>query len=111
MAFDPDALGEFLKGVRGRDPLHLGPVGTGVPFFRVKQSAVQAGFIAEQKHAFGVGIQPAQGINVFRKPKFSEGSVGRSVRGKSAEHPVGLVKGKQHPFFLSAQAAFVPPEG
>ena len=58
-----------MEGVGGGDPLHLGPVGAGVPFFRVKELAVQAGFIAEQKQTFRVRIQPPQGINVFGNPK------------------------------------------
>ena len=65
-------------------------------FFRGKELAVQAGFIAKEKQAFGVRIQPPQGVNIFREIKFSQSLVRRSVWGELGKNAVRLVKSEQH---------------
>lgn len=70
--------------------------------FRIEQPAVQAGLIAKEKKAFGVGIQTAERIDIFRKTEFSEGPVRRPVRGEPGKNPVGFVKGQKHRANLSA---------
>jgi hypothetical protein len=47
-----------------------------VGVFRVQETRIEAGFVAEEKEAFRIGIQPTQWINVFGKAKFGKGTVG-----------------------------------
>ena len=64
--------------------------------FRIEQPAVQAGLIAEEKKAFRVRIQPAEGIDVFGKAEFGKGPVRGPIRGEPGQHPVWFMKGQEH---------------
>lgn len=93
---DGDTRGELLEGFRGGDPFDLGPVGAGVAALGIEQAGIQAGFIAEQEQALGVGIESAEGVDVGWKTEPGEGTVGRTVGGELAEDTVRFVEGDQH---------------
>ena len=90
------SLGKFFQGIGGRDSFDLSPIGPGVALFRIEQPTVQAGLITEEKKSFGVRIQPAEGIDVFRKAELGEGLVRGAIRGELGKNPVGFVKGQEH---------------
>lgn len=63
----------------------------------VEQLRVQPGFVAEEQKSLRIGIEPAQGINVFRKLKFRERPPRRARRGRELrEDAVRFVKREQH---------------
>ena len=59
---------------------------------RVKEPAVHSRFVGKKEQAFGVHIEPSQGINIRGKTEFSEGSLARPVRGELGQDAVWLVK-------------------
>ena len=61
--------------------------------------------LAQQQQPFGVRVQPADGIDIFRKIKFRQRAVGRPVAGKLRQHAKGFVKRDEHAAILIAQAA------
>jgi hypothetical protein len=61
-----------------------------------EESVIEVGFVAEEKEAFGVGIEPAQRVDIFGKTEFGQGSIRRSIGRELGENPVGLVKGEEH---------------
>jgi len=93
---DGDTGSELLEGFRGGNPLDLGPVGAGMAAFGIEQAGIQAGFIAEEQQALGVGIESAEGVDVGWKTEPGEGTVGRTVGGELAEDTVRFVEGDQH---------------
>ena len=64
--------------------------------FRIEQSSVKAGFVAEEEKALGVGIEPAQRIDIFRKSKLGQGPVGRAVGRELGENSIRLMEGEEH---------------
>ena len=63
---------------------------------RIEESGVEAGFVAEEEKALGVGIESAQRINVFREAKFGEGTVRGAIRSKLGKNTVRLMEGEEH---------------
>ncbi len=57
--------GETDDGVGGRDAFDLRPVFAAVCVFRIEQTRVQARLVAEEQEAFRVGVEAAEGVNVF----------------------------------------------
>lgn len=84
------------EGVGYGDFFDLGPVFAFVGVTGMQELLVPAGFVAEEQQALGVGIQAADGIDVFGELKFGEGTVGRAVAGELGQHAVGFVKGNEH---------------
>jgi hypothetical protein len=67
-----------------------------VGVLRIEQAVVKAGFVAEEEEAFGVGIEPTQGIDIFGKSKLGQGPVGRTVRRELGKNSVGFMEGEEH---------------
>ena len=63
---------------------------------RIEQAGVEAGLVAEEEKALGVGIESAQGINVFGEAKFGEGAVGGAIGSKLGKNSVRFMEGEEH---------------
>jgi hypothetical protein len=96
VSLDGHAGSELAEGVRGGDPFDLGPVGAGVAVFGIEETAVEAGFVAEEEETLGVRVEATQGIHLRREPKAVERTVGGTIRSELAEDAAGLVEGNQH---------------
>ena len=57
---------------------------------------IQTRLVTEKKKTFGVGIQPPERVDLFRKGKLRQSPVRRSVASKLGEDPKGFVKSEQH---------------
>jgi hypothetical protein len=66
---------QVFQFFRGRNPFDLRPILTLMGMAGVQKFLVQAGIIAQQEKAFGIGIKPANGPNIFREIEFGEGAV------------------------------------
>jgi hypothetical protein len=60
---------------------------------RIEESGVEAGLVAEEEEAFGVGIESTQGIDIFWKSKLGQGPVGRTVRRELGKNSVRFMEG------------------
>jgi hypothetical protein len=78
------------------DSFDLDPVFALMGVTRVQQSFIQRGLVAEQEQSFGVGIEPADGIDVFREAEFGKRPIGRPVRREPREDAVGFVVRDEH---------------
>jgi hypothetical protein len=67
-----------------------------VGIFRVQETCVEAGFVAEEEETFRVSIEPTQRIDVFRKAKFREGTVRGAIGSELGEDSVRFMEGDQH---------------
>ena len=76
--------------------LHLRPILALVCVAWMEQAGVERRLIGEQQQAFGIRVQPPDGINAGRKTKLGEGAVRRAVRSELRQHTVGFMKGKKH---------------
>jgi hypothetical protein len=91
-----DAAAELFEGGFSGDAFDLGVVGAFVGVLWLKQEFIPAGFIAEEKEAFGVGIEASHGIDVFWETEFGEHAVGGVLLGELGEDAVWLVEGEEH---------------
>lgn len=91
-ALDDNAALQELQFFRRRNPFNLGPILALMGVAGMKQFLVQAGFITQKKEPFGIGIEPANGPNIFREIEFGERAVFRAVTGKLRQHAKRLVK-------------------
>src|SRR5882757_9288112 len=90
--FDP-AAGEPREAVGSRDAFDLCPINAAMRVVRIEQAGIETGFVAEQQEALGIGVEPTQGINVFRKTEISERApAGAGLRRELRKHAVGFVK-------------------
>lgn len=96
VALEGDAGGEAVEGFLGRDPFDLGPVGAWVGAVWVEEAGIEAGFVAEEEEAFGIGVEAAERIDVPGEAEPGERAVRGTVRGELAEDPVGFVEGHEH---------------
>ncbi len=64
--------------------------------FRVEQTGVEPGFVAEKEEAFRIRIKSTKGVNIFWESKLSQGAVGGAIWGKLGNYPNGFVKGEKH---------------
>ena len=78
--------------LRRRNPFNLDPILALMCLAGMKEFLVQARFIAQKKEPFGIGIEPADGPDIFRKTELSERAVARAVTGKLRQHAEGFVK-------------------
>lgn len=62
----------------------------------IEQSGVEAGFVAEEEKALGVGIESAQGIDILGESKLGQGPVGRTVGRELGKNSVGFMEGEEH---------------
>jgi hypothetical protein len=96
VALDGHAARQFGQR-RGRGNLfHLRPVFAFVRVARVQERFVPLRLVAQQQQPLGICVQPADGIDIFRKAKLRERAVGRTVAGELRQHAVGFVKRDQH---------------
>ena len=93
---DDDAMSEPAKGFGRGNIFHLSPVFAFVGMSGMKQRFVESGFVTEEEETFGVGIESADGIEVFGEKEFREIAVGRAVRGELGDDAVRFVKSNQH---------------
>ena len=63
---------------------------------RMEQSLIQLCFVAQQQQPFGIRIEPANGVNIFRETKFGERAVWRAVRRELRKDAVRFVKCDEH---------------
>ena len=81
------------EGIGGRDALDLRPVFAAVGVLRIEQPGVEAGLVAEKEEAFGVGVEPAERVDVFWEVEVRERAPTRAGFGRELrEDAVGLVK-------------------
>jgi len=59
----------------------------------MEQLLVERHLIAQKQQAFGIRVQPANGIDLLRKPKFSQCAIGGTVGSELGNHAVGFVEG------------------
>ena len=91
-----DATGESGKVGLGREALDLGPVFPGMSVLRVEQAGIEAGLVAEQEQAFGVGVEPAKRIDARRQPEVRESAPARAGFGRELrEHAIGFMEGEE----------------
>jgi hypothetical protein len=85
------------QSVRGGHAFDLGPILAAVGVFRIKEFIIKAGFIAEEKQAFGISIEPPERIDSARQSKIGERAPARTrLGGELREDAVGFVKGEKH---------------
>ena len=65
LASDNEAAFEPRKGVRSGDVFDLRPVFAFVAASGVEESGVEGGLVAEEEEAFGIGVETADGVDVF----------------------------------------------
>ncbi len=95
MSADFDATLQSGKRGGSRDALNLSPIFAMMGVAGVEQLMVEPGFVAQQKQAFGIGVEPAEWIDICRQAKLRQGFPWRTWFGrKLREHTVGFVKGK-----------------
>lgn len=76
---------------------HLRPVFAPVRVGWVEELRVQARFVAEEQQAFGVGVEPAERVDVFRQAEFGERAPARPGFGRELrKDTVGFVEGEEH---------------
>ena len=72
-----------------------------MPMTWMQQSFVQFRFIAQEEESLGVGVEPANRINVLRKAEVGERTIWGAVRREPGEHTIGLVECDQHDFNMT----------
>ncbi len=77
--------------------LDLRPIFAGVPVLWIEEAGVEAGFVAQQQQALGVGIEAPEGVAVPGQREVRERAPARAGFGRELrEHAVGFVQGDQH---------------
>ena len=76
MATDRDSKREFFQSGSCRGAFNLGPVPAGMGVLGLKEPAIEAGLVAQEKKTLGVRIEPSKGINIFWESKLCQGTVG-----------------------------------
>ena len=75
----------------------MGPILAAVGVFRIKEFIIKAGFIAEEKQAFGISIEPPERIDSARQSKIGERAPARTRLGSELrEDAVGFVNCEKH---------------
>ena len=91
-----EPLAELEQRVRRGNSFDLGPVFALVGVARVQKQPIQPGFVAEQQQSLGVGVQPAQGIDVPGETEFGQGAIGRPIGREAGEDAAGFVERDEH---------------
>lgn len=68
------AAAEARERIRRWNTFDLGPVFAAVGVLGIEQAGIEAGFVAEEEEAFGIGVEAAEGVNVFGEREVSEGA-------------------------------------
>jgi len=89
---DHDAVFKSLQFFWRRNPFNLNPILTLMSAAGMQEFLVQVRFIAQQEQPFGIGIEAADGPDIFRKTELCKGAVFRAVTGKLRQHTERLVK-------------------
>ena len=89
-------VASFFKALRRRDFFHLRPILAFVRVARMQQFFVPFRFVAQEQQPFRIRVEPANGINIFRKTKFRERAVGRAVAGELRQHAERFVERDEH---------------
>ena len=87
---------KFLQRFRRWNALNLRPINSWVLTFRIEQARVQPRLIAKQQQPFRISVQSSERINTFRKRKFRERAIGRTIRRELRKRPVWFVERDQH---------------
>ena len=87
---------QLEQGIWRGNSLDLDPVFAFVGVARVQQSFIQTGLVAEQEQTFGVGIEPAYGIDALGEAEFGQGAIGGTIGREPGENAVGFVEGDKH---------------
>ena len=75
----------------------MGPVFAAVGVLGIEEAVVQRGLVAEEKEAFGVGIEATERIDVAGQIEVGEGAPTRSgLGGELREDAVGFVESEKH---------------
>ena len=62
----------------------------------VQEFLIQFGFVAEQQDAFGISIESADGVNIFRELKIGQRAIGRAIRSELREDAERFVECEEH---------------
>jgi hypothetical protein len=102
-ALNRNAAFQFLQTFRRGNVFNLCPILALVCVARMQQAFVPCRFIAQEQQTFGIGIEPANGINIFRKIKFRQRAVGRVVISELRKHAERFVERNKHDRFLTSK--------
>jgi hypothetical protein len=72
-----NALSQFLKRRFGRGAFDLDVIGPFMSVIRLEEALGPSFFVAQEKEPLTVGIEPADGVNIFGESKFRERPVMR----------------------------------
>jgi len=87
---------QFLQTFRRRDFFHLRPILPLMRVTRMQQLFVPRRFITQQQQSFGIRVEPADGINVFRKTEFRQRAIRRAIAGELRQHAEWFVECDEH---------------
>jgi hypothetical protein len=62
----------------------------------MEQALVQLRFVAQQQKPFGVGVEPANGINVLRETKIGQRALAWMVRRELGQDAIWFVESNEH---------------
>jgi phosphoglycolate phosphatase len=63
---------------------------------RVKQFLIQLRFVTEQQESLRIRVEPANRVYIFRKSKFRQRAVRRTIRRELRNHSVGFIERDEH---------------
>lgn len=91
---DEEAALELGQGFWSGDAFDLSPVFAEVAVGGVQEFLIEGGFVAEEEEAFAIGVEAADGVDVFWEVECGEcGPLGVGLRGELGEGAVGFVEG------------------
>jgi hypothetical protein len=96
VALDDESVLKLVQGFAHGDFFDLRPILAFVGVARVEELCVPMCFIAQEEEAFGIGIEAADGVDVFGETELGEGTVGGTIRGELREHAIGFVECDEH---------------
>lgn len=91
-ALDNDAMFKSLQFFRRRNPFNLDPILALMCAAGMQEFLIQVRFIAQEEQPFRIGIEPADGPDIFRKSELCKSAVFGAVTGKLRQHAERLVK-------------------
>jgi hypothetical protein len=87
---------QVAQGLRRRNPFDLGPIFTFMRMTRVQQFLVEIWFVAEEQETFGIGVEAADGVDIFWELKFGERAIRRGVGCELGKDAIGFVECNKH---------------
>lgn len=95
-ALDDKAFLQFAESFRRGNIFDLRPIKPRVAMARVEKLLIQRGFIAEEKQAFGIRIEPSDGIDILGKTEVSQRAIRGAVGCELGNHAIRLMEGDEH---------------